>query len=226
MISVRVNLRRFLHASLAAILITAAACNDPKPQPAPAPPGPSGETITGRERLGWTQTAESPADLATYRYSLYVDGQRRILEDVGCTPAPGGTTAECSAPLPALGAGRHSLEIAAFFLWDDETIEGSKSAIVQVTIAGVVAPAGPGAVQGGAFTSSDGVPLVAEIAARELTDPVDIAAAPDGRVFVAERGGRIRIVEAGASTSLAAVDDNVLAAVGEKPSSGDVAGVR
>ena len=33
-----------------------------------------------------------PAEIATYRYSLYIDGQRTILEDYGCAPGASDAT--------------------------------------------------------------------------------------------------------------------------------------
>jgi len=110
MIPVRVNLPRLLLTSLLVTLAALTACRD-RPPPAPAPPGPSDETISGRGRVGWTQTGNSPAEIATYRYSLYIDGQRTILEDYGCAPGASDATLDCSAPLPRLTAGRHTLEL-------------------------------------------------------------------------------------------------------------------
>ena len=217
MIPVRVNLPRLLLPSLLVTLAALTACRDRKP-PAPAPPGPSDETISGRERVGWTQTGNSPAEIATYRYSLYIDGQRTILEDYGCAPGASDATFDCSAPLPRLTAGRHTLELAAFFLWGDEVIEGPRSAALQVTIAGVVTPIGPGSVQGGTLASSDGQHLSASIVSRGLTAPIDIAVAPDGRVFVAQRGGAVRLVDPRRDAgSTASADDNVLAVIGDMP---------
>ena len=54
--------------------------------PEPSPPGAGvGETITGRERIGWDQQASSPAELATFRYAIYVDGARSEIAEVSCS---------------------------------------------------------------------------------------------------------------------------------------------
>jgi glucose/arabinose dehydrogenase len=204
---------------VAGALIVLAACGGSSPPTTP-PPGTTGDTITGRERFGWTQSAPSAADLQTYRYAVYVDGQRRVIEGEACTPAAGGTSADCSAPLPPLTAGRHTLEVAAFFAWDDTIVEGARSPQLQVTVAAVMAPAageaaGSAAPAGGVLVSSDGLRLQADVLARDLADPIDIAATGDGRLLLAERGGVIRILEARGGARMSA--DNVLLALGEAP---------
>ena len=48
------------------------------PDPGEEPPG----TISGTERLGWTQTAADAAELATFNYAIYVDDARSELTGV------------------------------------------------------------------------------------------------------------------------------------------------
>jgi hypothetical protein len=64
---------------LAGVLAWCGGCGDPTRPPTPEPNPGTGEMITGRERLGWTQRAENAAQLATFDYALYVDGSRRPL---------------------------------------------------------------------------------------------------------------------------------------------------
>jgi glucose/arabinose dehydrogenase len=52
-------------------------------------------------------------------------------------------------------------------------------------------------VQGGTYATSDGLSLRAEVLARDLVAPSDLAVAPDGRVFVTERRGTVRIIDPG-----------------------------
>jgi glucose/arabinose dehydrogenase len=59
-------------------------------------------------------------------------------------------------------------------------------------------PAAPSAVT---FTTQDGVRVRADIAASNLEGPWALAFAPDGRLFVAERPGRVRILNLATSTS-------------------------
>src|SRR5437867_8275960 len=67
-------------------------------------------TITGTERLGWTQTAADAGQLATFRYAIYVDDVRSELLGVGCDQT-GSTTFSCNARLPSMSSGAHKLEL-------------------------------------------------------------------------------------------------------------------
>ena len=213
--------RRVL-AALAALLLPVIACGgNSTPPPSNGGSSGTGGTVTGTERLAWTQSAESPDDLAVYQYALYVDNQRRVIEGATCTPGAG-ISVDCFAPLPTLTAGRHTLQLAAFFMAGDTVIEGERSPVVDVTVASVTAPAGGQFVRGGTFVSSDGLRLQASVLGRDLLDPVDLAVAPDGRAFVAERSGRLRII---AADSAGFHDDNLLEMIGETPA-GDGHGVR
>ncbi len=208
-----VNMSRALVLTLASVLLSLAACGGNNP-PSGGDSSGTGDTVSGRESFGWTQSAQTAADLAAYKYALYVDNQRRVVEGETCSTT-GGTSVECSAPLPSLGAGRHALQLAAFFMSGETVVEGERSTVLQVTVAGVVAPAGGQIVKGGSFVSSDGLGLNASILARDLLEPSDLAVAPDGRVFVAERGGRLRIVAEGGPTERS--EENLLEALGETP---------
>jgi len=204
---------RPLHPTIAAALVALSACGGESNPPTPTPPSGGGETITGRERMAWIQTVAADQGNVAYRYAVYVDNQRSVLQDVTCMSSSGDTR-DCSAPLPALTAGRHTLELAAFFNDGDTEIEGPRSPVLQVNVAGISAPASPEWVEGGAFVSSDGVPLQADILVRDLVNPTDLAAAPDRRIFVAEQSGRIRIIDA--AGRMGAEDaDNVFTALRE-----------
>ena len=172
----------------------AAGCDQGSPAPSSPPPSGSGETITGRERIGWSQTSAGSGDLASLQYAAYVDGTRNVLQQVSCAPAGDGQ--ECSAQLPSLSAGSHTIELASFFTGSDgATIEGPRSAPLQVRVAGVVtgAPAGSSAT-GGSLIASDGQELRADVIADDLVDPVDVAVDPRGRAFVIERAGTMRVL--------------------------------
>lgn len=185
-------MRRLLFFAAALALPMMAGCDDRRPPDSPPPSG-GGDTITGRERIGWSQAAGSQGDVALYQFALYVDGSRRVLQGANCT----GSTSpfDCSAPLPSLTNGQHSLELAAFVTAADGSMrESPRGAALQVSVAGLTAPPEPAQVEGGPLVSSDGMRLQATILARDLVDPVDLAPAADGRVFVAEQGGRLRII--------------------------------
>jgi len=63
------------------IALGAIACEKKTP-PTPSPGDSPGETITGRERIGWDQQASSASELSTFRYAIYTDGARttRLVE--------------------------------------------------------------------------------------------------------------------------------------------------
>ena len=187
---------------LALVICGGVGCErSPSPPPTPSPGTGAGETITGRERLGWDQPASGAAELATFRYAVYVDGTRFELTEVTCgaTAGPGGFA--CSGRLPAMSVGSHTLELASFFD-SGGIVEGSRSAPLRVTVTGVTTtPATSAPLQAGdAITTADGVKLAATLMASGLSDVVDFALMPDGRIVVAERAGRVRIV-AGKSVS-------------------------
>src|SRR5262249_21551895 len=116
---------------------------------------------------------------------------------------------DCSAPLPGMPSGAHTLEIAAYVVDNGGTIlESSKSAPLQVivstslSVASRRAPTQPLPDTSTAVTCG-GMRLRIDVVSRNLDTPTDIAAVPDGRLFVAERSGRIHIIRDGAGGGLA-----------------------
>jgi glucose/arabinose dehydrogenase len=100
----------------------------------------------------------------------------------------------------------------AFVTSDGTVVESDRSTPLQVTVTGSAPPAEATVPQESTIDTSDGHRLRASIAARGLDDPTDLAVAPDGRVFVTERAGRVRILGAdGASLEDALELDDVLA---------------
>lgn len=179
-------------------LLTIGCGRTPPPTPSPGPSG--GETITGRERLGWDQPAASTAELATFRYAIYVDGARSEIADATCAVTAGAGGFACSGRLPAMSNGAHVLELAAFYDAGG-IVEGAKSAPLSVIVAATATPASASPLQTREIvTTGDGVRLEAALLASGLDDVVDFALMPDGRLLVAERAGRVRIVAGGAST--------------------------
>jgi hypothetical protein len=100
-------------------------------QPAPAPNG--SETITGAERFGWDQLAADAAELATFRYALYVDDARIEATEVSCTPGPTAGRFACTARMPPMSAGAHNIEVASYVLADGVVKESARSIVVRVT---------------------------------------------------------------------------------------------
>lgn len=187
---------RLFWAALATGLLAAAGCGDPEGPSSSPPPSGGGNTITGRERFGWVQTVPSQGDLALYRYALYVDGARRVIEGESCAATATPTSFECSAPLPPLTPGAHTLELAAFVTSGDTVLESPRSPPLQVTVAAATAPADGAAEADGPLLSSDGLRFHAAVIARGLADPVDIAVSQQ-RVLVAERLGTVHVLDGG-----------------------------
>jgi glucose/arabinose dehydrogenase len=186
----------------ACLLAAAAVAGCGKDSPPASPPASgSAETVTGRERIGWIQSSASAGDANVLQFAAYVDGSRRVLEGVTCA-AESGDTLQCSAPLPSLSAGRHTLEMATFVPGENGFVESPRSAPLELTVASVVAQSAGSATaaSGSTFRASDGLELRAELLAADLANPVDVAIDANGRAFVAERRGTLRVIGPGAAT--------------------------
>src|SRR6185503_12462516 len=89
------------------------ACDKKAPAPPVVTPPPGSETINGTERIGWDQRAADTAELAAMSYVVYVDGTRTPLTAVTCATEAAAAGFACSARLPTLSAGSHTLQIAS-----------------------------------------------------------------------------------------------------------------
>jgi glucose/arabinose dehydrogenase len=176
---------------LAIALLGASACgSDPEPN-SPTPPAGG---ITGRERIGWDQPADDAAQLGGFQYAIYVDGTRNVMTAVSCSAGTSPTVFACSGKGPDLSAGQHTLELAAF----TSDAEGPRSAPLVVTVNALTTGTAPVEWSGEQTEkTSDGVILRTEKVLDGLEDPVDALFAPDGRLFIAERRGRVRVVQDG-----------------------------
>ena len=181
------------------------ACDRKSPPPTPVVDAPTNETVNGTERLGWNQPAADAVELATIGYVIYVDGMRTELTGTTCASAAATAGFSCTARLPAMSAGAHALELASF-VNDGSLLESPRSAALRVTLVAEVLSGGQGLGAAAAGlerratrteTLADGLTLRHELVTDGLESPTDLAFASDGRLFVAERAGRIRIVRAG-----------------------------
>jgi hypothetical protein len=183
--------------SLAAIvvLLCAAGCEKrPDPPSMPAPPG-GGETITGSERLGWDQQASNAAELGTFRYAIFVDGNRSEVAGVLCGTTAAAAGFPCSGGLPTMSAGSHALQLTAFFVRDGQTFESDRSATLNVVVSGATAErSAPTPVVGALIKVAGVTTFRTDRIVQGLERPTDLAIAPDRRVFVAEASSRVSIV--------------------------------
>jgi hypothetical protein len=103
----------------------------------PAPPVidvPAGtQTVNGTERIGWDQRAADAVELATISYAVYVDGARALLAGASCTSAIAAAGFACSAPLPTLSPGAHTLELVSF-VTDGAVLESARSGALRLAV--------------------------------------------------------------------------------------------
>jgi len=170
--------------------------------PAPDVPSTGVEQITGRESIGWDQRAIDPVELATYRYAIYVDGNRSELSGVSCASTSSSTGYACSARLPSLSAGRHAIQLAAFIV-SGSIVESTRSGALDVNVSAASAPSSVASVaperiewRTDPVVTSDGVEMRIEVVARNLARPTGLAFMPDGRIVVTEQQGSIRVAGA------------------------------
>jgi glucose/arabinose dehydrogenase len=188
-----------------------------KSQPSPPATNPApAQTVTASNRLGWDQAAADAVELATIRYAIYVDGVRSEMTDVTCATAATNGKYPCSARLPAMAPGPHLLELSAFVVADGNVLESPKSSGIQVIFTGSApskpesrSPA-PGVSGSAEHTRTAGTTRAASGAVDFVSDGLeqvsDLAFTADGRMFVAERTGRIRIVRDGTLLPMPALE--------------------
>lgn len=184
-------LLRAVAAVVAAVVTSACDGGSPTP-PAPVapPPVPGATQVTGRERLAWLQSGDGTA----LSFRAYVDGVAVDLGAADCVV--GGMESQCSAPLPAMSDGVHTLQLVAV---SPSYGEGERSETItlqkvpaRTTQAASALPDATGASSSDA--RSDKPASAADVIARDVRMPAQLAALPDGRLLVAEAGGRVRVV--------------------------------
>ena len=184
---------------------TLAGCGGSDPPRSPDTGTPSGDVqVSGRERIGWNQVAADSAELGVFQYVIYIDGSRTVLNGVTCDSTATAGGFPCSAPLPALTAGRHTLELATVLTGSTGGVESDRSSALNVVMTGA-AQMGLAAVSP-SVTTAEGATFALRRIAEGLHDPSDIAFAADGTMFVAERGGMVRAIRDGVLLPGAALD--------------------
>jgi len=175
------------------VTILAAACGSETTRPPASPGGTDAvEPITGRERIGWNQAARDAAELGTLQYAVYVDGVRQPLANASCSASGEASGFLCTAALPPLTNGVHTLEVVSFIETPDGIVESTRAAPLRVSVAAMTAPVGIWGA-GETETTHDGITLRAEKLAEGLSSPVAAVFADDGTLFIAERAGTIKV---------------------------------
>jgi glucose/arabinose dehydrogenase len=182
-----------------------AGCDKKEEPPSPDPGDPSGAVqVSGGERIGWNQRASDRFELSLFQYVIYVDGARAPLTGANCSTNATAAGFECSAPLPPLALGAHTLEIATVVMDPAGALESARSEPLRVVMIGTTG-------RRSSFTpvpvrTGEGVTLQLDHVTDGLQDPVDIALRPDGAILVAERAGTVREVSDGALAMEVALD--------------------
>lgn len=145
--------------------------------------------VSGHERLTWNQLVNSAVDLADYRFLARIDGARvEVVEDVRCASEAQILGFECSARLPKLEQGLHTIELAAQV---DAYPQGPWSAPLSLSRRSELSTSA--SAQGGVLpvegTRLESVPLPGSFY------PSSLAPLPDGRVLVGERSGRVLVID-------------------------------
>lgn len=179
------------HWILLAVVLVACGKSPSAPPPPSTTPGPV-ETITGNERLGWDQRASDAAELATFRYAIYVDGVRTEVTGATCATSPSDGMFGCSARLPAISRGAHTIELASFIV-DGSVFESARSSALRVSV-GLAPTESEAPIGTSAEHGDDRGRFKVELVVEGVDRPRDLAFAPDGRLFIVEASGRIRIV--------------------------------
>ena len=183
--------------------IAVSACDRREPE-APDPGTASGDVrVSPGDRLGWTQQAVDSAEVASFQFALYVDGNRTTLGGVNCTAAATGSGFDCSGTLPTMSAGTHTIELASFVVDGSTVLESGRSAALRVIVGGTTTSF---SVPSTLVVTSEQVRLNLDPVAEGLQLPSDIAFAEDGTIFVAERSGVVRLVKDGVLADTPALD--------------------
>ncbi len=169
-----------------------------------------GNVVNGSSRIGWDQRSDSESDLVFLHFVIYVDGARTELGDASCSTPAGSAGFPCTATLPSMSAGQHTLALASYVFQGAEVIESAKSAPLTVTVSG-----SSGSTAGLVSLAADSPPVsvpppsgVRDVTAADGTQlriqslthvdhPSALAISNDGTVFVADREGRVLVLRAG-----------------------------
>ena len=180
-----------------------AGCDRKDPEP-PDTGDPSGDVrVSPGDRLAWTQRAPETSDIAALQFILYVDGARTPLTGAGCTQSF--DAFDCSAVLPSLSAGMHTLELSAFVTDGGLSLESARSPALSVVVA-AQAGSSPFSASSIDVVTVEQEKLTLARVVDGLEMPSDLAFSPDGSIFVAERPGTVRRVQDGSLVGEPALD--------------------
>jgi hypothetical protein len=175
--------------------------SSPRPPVADPAPPPGVTRVTGTERLAWDQEG----DLTGLTFRAYVNESPVGLGTGACDFVNGSVV--CTAPLPPLADGTYTISVVAVSADGVETERSGPITVQKVSSRSVVSvltlpDAGvstDGLRMEAVVTAADGHTFGADVVARGLKAPVQLASAPDGRLLIAEADGRVRVLRPGSS---------------------------
>jgi len=178
--------------------------------------------LRGGERLAWDQAGDSPQQIESLTFRLYVSGNPAALSDIRCAPLTGAAY-PCSGGLPPMSQGRHTLELTSVL----HGVESTRSAPIAVNVtAGAAATSslagsssqsvtpdivtsqagqviGPGPARDSAAALEGTVACFAgtpptcyrtQVLAAGLGEATNLVTTPDGRLLFVEGESRVRVI--------------------------------
>jgi len=149
--------------------------------------------------MAWSQQG----DVSRLQFRAYVDDRPVDLPGAVCNTSA--AVAECSAPLPSLTDGVHTIAVVnvLFGIESERTnvITVQKTSARSVLAATLpLASRSAGALRlDSIVTIADGLSYTADIVATGVGVPAQLAWVPDGRLFVADGDGSVRVLRPGES---------------------------
>jgi glucose/arabinose dehydrogenase len=173
------------------LLLVLSGCGSATAPPSAAAPS-SSVSVHGTEHFAWSQTADA-VDIGQYTFTAYVDDLPSQLPDARCDIGSAPAQFDCNAKLPSMSAGAHSLQVSATFSVNGVLAEGPRSAALNLLVNPTTNATAPSSDSRLEMTASDGTVFAVETVARGLDAPSSLAATADGRIFIAERRGSVRV---------------------------------
>lgn len=195
--------------SLACVVATAACGGDEQPPPAtpppttppPTTPPPSGGsvTVTGSERIGWTQTVQPGQSIQQFRFAAYIDNRSRAnLTSVQCTASGSPNVFNCSAALPPLSQGRRSLQLSAFDPSGPESAPSEAlelNVVARMVVSAAAIPDVPDRTC--ADSTRESACFSVDVVVQGLEQPSSLLTTDDGRLLFIERQAEVVVVDRG-----------------------------
>jgi hypothetical protein len=149
--------------------------------------------------MAWAQVG----DVSRLRFRAYVDDKAVDLPGATCTGSA--TQSDCSAPLPTLSNGVHTIAVVNVTIATGIESERTNSITVQKVSASAAtrlaslpsAVVTPGRVRLETVVTIGDAAFTADVVATGVRAPAQMTALADGRLLVAEGDGRVRVVRPG-----------------------------